>query len=429
MFLKLLISDKKLQEISNLYFGKTRKELREQLGKELLKKLVPVLFLSISLIVIAISFLVVKETVSISIERPTFGTVAIKKEFVLEMEDRDYPIELEIAPEEYLEEEIELLHQKAEAYLDSVILAENKSFSEVSKDLYFPSYIQETGEEIRWRTEVPWIISSKGQVTNEELEKETQLEIKAEIFYGSEYRVYERLVTVVPKVYTEQEQKVVQAIEYLQQLEQESRTETYLQLPEEVLGWKLVQKEDGTLKKELFLILLAIVLPILVHSRFFGNLEKLQKQRKEQAENSYSEFITKLSLLLATGISIRQSFFRLAKEYEERYGEEHILTIELKVTKQELEHGYSESIVYDTFGKRMDALVYQRMASLLTQNVSKGIQGIQGLLLQEAKEAMEQERANIKIKGEQAGTKLLLPMMGMLVLVFAILLVPAFWSF
>ena len=130
MFLKLLISDKKLQEISNLYFGKTRKELREQLGKELLKKLVPVLFLSISLIVIAISFLVVKETVSISIERPTFGTVAIEKEFVLEMEDRDYPIELEIAPEEYLEEEIELLHQKAEAYLDSVILAENKSFSE-----------------------------------------------------------------------------------------------------------------------------------------------------------------------------------------------------------------------------------------------------------------------------------------------------------
>ena len=77
----------------------------------------------------------------------------------------------------------------------------------------------------------------------------------------------------------------------------------------------------------------------------------------------------------------------------------------------------------------MGVLVYQRMASLLTQNVSKGIQGIQTLLLQEAKEAMAQERANIKIKGEQAGTKLLLPMMGMLVLVFAILLVPAFWSF
>ena len=418
-----------MQEISNIYFGRTRVELREQLGKELLKKLVSVLFLSFGLLIIAISFYFTKEMVNNSIERPISTIGTIKKEFILEMEDSSYPIELEIASKEYLEEEIEALHKKAEVYLDSVILAENKSFSEVSKDLYFPSYIPETGEKIRWYAEIPWLISTNGQVTNEDLEKETSLKIKAEIFYGSEYRVYERLITVIPKVYTEQEQKVAQVIQYLQQLEQESRTEPYVALPEEVLGWKLVQKEEGGLKKELFLILLAIVLPMLVYFRFFEKLKELQKQRKEQAENNYSEFIMKLSILLATGISIRQSFFRLEKEYEEHYGEGHILTIQLKVTKQELEHGYSESAVYDAFGKRMGVLVYQRMASLLTQNVSKGIQGIQTLLLQEAKEAMAQERANIKIKGEQAGTKLLLPMMGMLVLVFAILLVPAFLSF
>lgn len=429
MFLKLLISDKKLQEISNLYFGKTRKELREQLGKELLKKLVSVLFLSFVLLIIAISFYFTKEIVNNSIERPISTIGTIKKEFILEIEDTSYPIELEIASKEYLEEEIEVLHKEAEVYLDSVILAENKSFSEVSKDLYFPSYILETGEKIRWRTEKPSIISTSGQVNNEQLETELQVEVKAEISYGAEYRVYKRVITVLPKVYTEQEQKVAQAIQYLQQLEQESRTEPYVVLPEEVLGWKLLQKEKGVLQKEAFLILLAIVLPILVYSRFFEKLKKLQKERKEQAENSYSEFIMKLSILLATGISIRQSFFRLEKEYKEHYGEKHILTIQLKVTKQELEHGYSESAVYDAFGKRMGVLVYQRMASLLTQNVSKGIQGIQVLLLQEAKEAMAQERANIKIKGEQAGTKLLLPMMGMLVLVFAILLVPAFWSF
>ena len=36
------------------------------------------------------------------------------------------------------------------------------------------------------------------------------------------------------------------------------------------------------------------------------------------------------------------------------------------------------------------------------------------------------DRATIRQKGEQAGTKLLLPMMGLLLLVFALLLVPAF---
>ena len=54
---------------------------------------------------------------------------------------------------------------------------------------------------------------------------------------------------------------------------------------------------------------------------------------------------------------------------------------------------------------------------------------MKGLLLQEAKEVMAQERATIRQKGEQAGTKLLLPMMGLLGLVFAILLVPAFQTF
>ena len=105
------------------------------------------------------------------------------------------------------------------------------------------------------------------------------------------------------------------------------------------------------------------------------------------------------------------------------------MAAELKVTRQELENGRSETVAYEDFGRRIGILVYQRMASLLTQNISRGVQGMKGLLLQEAKEVMAQERATIRQKGEQAGTKLLLPMMGLLGLVFAILLVPAFQSF
>ena len=51
--------------------------------------------------------------------------------------------------------------------------------------------------------------------------------------------------------------------------------------------------------------------------------------------------------------------FRLAEEYEKKYGLEHVLAAELKVTRQELENGGSESEVYDEClrqGKRADAL-------------------------------------------------------------------------
>ena len=126
---------------------------------------------------------------------------------------------------------------------------------------------------------------------------------------------------------------------------------------------------------------------------------------------------------------MRQAFVRLAEEYEKNHGSKHVLAAELKVTRQELDNGCSEAVAYEEFGRRLGVLPYRRMASLLTQNVSKGVQGMRQLLLLEAKEVMAQDRANIRQRGEQAGTKLLLPMMGLLLLVFAILLVPAFQSF
>ena len=51
------------------------------------------------------------------------------------------------------------------------------------------------------------------------------------------------------------------------------------------------------------------------------------------------------------------------------------------------------------------------------------------LLLEEAKEAMEERRQLAKKMGEEAGTKLLFPMILMLLVVLVILIVPAMMSF
>ena len=176
------------------------------------------------------------------------------------------------------------------------------------------------------------------------------------------------------------------------------------------------------------MVLLAVVVPILFYFGYFEMLDTKRKERKRQAEECYTEFVTQISILLAAGISVRQAFFRLEEEYEKKYGAQHVIAAELQITRQELENGHSEAMVYEAFGRRIGVLSYQRMASLLEQNTSKGIQGIRSLLLQEAKEVMAEERAKIKIKGEQAGTKLLFPMIGLLFLVFAVLLMPAFQS-
>ena len=69
------------------------------------------------------------------------------------------------------------------------------------------------------------------------------------------------------------------------------------------------------------------------------------------------------------------------------------------------------------------------MATLLTQNLKKGSKGLLELLEQESSEAFEERRRRARAEGEKAGTRLLLPMMMMLGIVFLLVLIPAFMSF
>ena len=67
--------------------------------------------------------------------------------------------------------------------------------------------------------------------------------------------------------------------------------------------------------------------------------------------------------------------------------------------------------------------------NLITQNVKKGTTDILKLLEQESQSAFEQHKNLAKKKGEEAGTKLLFPMILMLMTVMAMLMFPAIVSF
>ena len=68
------------------------------------------------------------------------------------------------------------------------------------------------------------------------------------------------------------------------------------------------------------------------------------------------------------------------------------------------------------------------VASVLVQNLTKGSAGVLPLLRKEAAEAFCDRREQAKQRGEEAGTKLLLPMAGILIIILAMILVPAFLS-
>jgi 1,4-dihydroxy-2-naphthoate octaprenyltransferase len=66
---------------------------------------------------------------------------------------------------------------------------------------------------------------------------------------------------------------------------------------------------------------------------------------------------------------------------------------------------------------------------MIAQNLKKGTKGFLLQLEAEAKEAQEERKQLAKRLGEEAGTKLVFPMLVMLVIVLAIVMVPALLSF
>ena len=102
---------------------------------------------------------------------------------------------------------------------------------------------------------------------------------------------------------------------------------------------------------------------------------------------------------------------------------------EICTTDYNIQAGISEIKAYEQFGKRCDTREYMKLATLLQTNIKKGTKELSNLLEKEACDAFEKRKNMARVKGEEATTKLLMPMMLMLITVMMIIMIPATWSF
>ena len=97
-------------------------------------------------------------------------------------------------------------------------------------------------------------------------------------------------------------------------------------------------------------------------------------------------------------------------------------------TMPQSQGGAAEGECYENYGVRCKVPVYRKFGTMLSQNLRKGSKGLSVLLKREAEEAFEERKNTAKKLGEEAGTKLMIPMFMMLIVVFVIVIVPAFFT-
>lgn len=354
-------------------------------------------------------------------------------------------IDVKVSEKQLSGKSLDLLFQKAKEYIDSEILGSNTSFNDVTSDLVLKESIPSMSMKLTWNVSDSTYVNSQGKVLNDNLDEEgIMVELKAVMTYYEHETLYSRWVHIMPKRYSEKElfDKTLQ--ETLNEIDVSTREEDAFKLPKKIdeytLIWNLEEESSGK-----YILILGLVASACVMIGMETSLKSKQKHRNLQMLIDYPEIISKFTLLLNAGMTIRAAFERITYDYlkkkkrdanrekknreikereVERYAYE-----ELVLVVRELELGKPEAMVYDAFGQRCSLMCYLRFSTIIVQNMKKGTKGIVPMLELEALDAFAERKETAKRLGEEAGTKLLGPMVGMLFIVLLIVLVPAFLNF
>ena len=157
--------------------------------------------------------------------------------------------------------------------------------------------------------------------------------------------------------------------------------------------------------------------------RFQGIREKVA-ERDAGLEAEYSTLVTKLTLYLGAGVSIKRAWLSTAAG--QWSGKHSYVREEMRLICRELESGVYEDQCYEAFGWRCGRQEYIKLGALLSQNLKKGNSALLQCLRQEAKLAQEQQKHIVRRKGEEASAKLLGPMILLLGMILIVIMVPAF---
>ena len=364
------------------------------------------------------------------VTRTTYGEGSKTQEYELIIEDEDekQKLQLEVEERRYTKEEVQQLFQKVMEELDNVVLGENKSFNRIESDLKLVTALEDYPVNIQWDLDTYEVMSIEGELRQDRLTTEgTLVRLRGTISYGEEQTAYVRNMMVFAPTREGTEQFLYEVKQEVEEREASTREEEGFRLPQKLKGKQLTWK----VKKEYrwyYILLIGSVSAVYLVYRDREKVKQKEKRRREELIREYPGMISKFTMLLDTGTTVKNAWEKIVQNYELQREETGKQTVyeEMLLTYREMQGGVSEGEAYEKFGKRCGVTVYLKFGAMLAQNLRKGSKGISGLLRMEAIQSFENRKSAAKRLGEEAGTKLLMPMMGMLMVVLVIVMVPAF---
>ncbi len=314
---------------------------------------------------------------------------------------------------------------------EEVILDENESWQQVSRNLELIEALEGYPFKVAWESSRPELIDSYGWVRPPEEGEREEVLLRASVTYGKWEWVHEiPAVTVPPRENSPEEELYGELEELLKHSEEGSRKEKDWILPEEWEGHRILWKEEREDQGLLFWLVglgTAAAVFFLKDKDLNGKLQERERQMKE----TYPNIVNKLLLYLGAGLNVRSAFCRIPQEQARKTADGQIGPAyeEMLYTCHELQAGISEALAYERLGKRIGLQEYVRFGALLAQNLKKGNGTLLERLEEEAERSRQEQMNRFRQSGELVSTKLLVPMVMMLGIIMVMIMIPAFGKF
>lgn len=435
----LKISDRKIRkESSSAFFSSARKKaLMLNPGKDSEQLLYLSLAKSISLcICVFIIFMILGIVYTFnniisgtsyvnSLKRPTDGSENITYSLQVNTEETTEYIDIEVSKKMYEYSEVIALFDKYREDIVAAMLNDNKSTDKITSSLTFISSIGDENILLTWQPEDTSYIDLNGNLIYDNI---SSTGTDTTIYVYMEFNDITASLAIGVTLYQPSDSSVTLKKEIQDYIDNNSNpVSTSVSLPSRISGNSLTFSFPRKNVNYIFL-LLAFVSSLLMYILTSKETDKQLKLRNRQLMQDYPHIVSKLLLLCNAGLNIQNALKKIAEDYRHSGKKMRYAYEELLITLNSLSGGKSQPSAYRDYGKRCGIMPYIKLGVLLEQNIQKGTKELHALLDSEVKNAFENHKSETITLSKQAETKLIFPMIIILIVIMALIMIPTFMN-
>ena len=363
------------------------------------------------------------------LSRPGKGADSVTEHLQVQIGEDKTPIDVTVAAVPYDRKEEQTRIREASKNLETIFLGQNTSLDHVTMDLHMPTQIWDSEVTDQWYLDSWKYLEPDGTLKNEGLEEPVWIQVQALLNFGEENLTWNRTIQICPPEAPDTAM-MVRMLQYQLQECQAGYEET-VQLPAEVSEQAVTWYPQRDTRWLWTTLLTGAALCGLWTGKKREDEQRQQKyERKMQI--SYPDIVNRLSLYMGAGISIRHAWERIIRGYEKQRqmtGNSEDAYEQMKLALRQMQNGVAETVAYEKFGMDCRLSSYLKLGTLLSQNLRLGTGNLAEMLKAEAKDAFEDRKALARKIGEECESRLLLPMLLMLLSILIMIMYPAVSSF